>query len=73
MTKKQRTQRLALIIRRVRASHGVYPASPADPLDVVEASESPDPLEVADDVFEQRARAGAAWTARHCGLVGDMG
>lgn len=72
MTKKQRAQRLVLIIRRVRASHGDPPQS-ADPRDVVEASESPEPLEVPDDVFEQRARAGAAWTARHCGLVGDIG
>jgi hypothetical protein len=68
MTKKQRSLRRALIVRRVGLVRG-------HPPDVVEASESPEApdLEVPDDVFEQRARDGAAWTARHCGLVGDMG
>jgi hypothetical protein len=71
VTAKQRSQRKALIIKRVRALQDIEP--PAHPPEVGEAGADVEALEVPDDAFEQRARAGAAWTARHCGLVGDMG
>lgn len=68
MTRKQRAQRRALIVRRVHAI-----LDDGAPPEVGEASAAVEQLEVPDDAFEQRARAGAAWTARHSGLVGDMG
>lgn len=72
MTSKQRSHRKALIIRRVRALADADPM-PSHPPEVGEPGADVEGLEVHDDAFEQRARDGAAWTARHCGLVGDMG
>lgn len=69
MTAKEFSKRRALIVRRARAT-----MNPDDePVVEVAPADAPPPIDhESDDVFENRARAGAEWVARHRGLIGDF-